>query len=527
MAATSGISTPRPRVASAEESSPPGGQIANIGSSPGAFSPPKAILGRVITEKKFTADGLESLLFDGVRGLDIGVVFVTPQQRTLHFVNEAALKILNHLGFDEEASPAQSLNHLVKGIDWEKNGEVQRIRGLKITVFPPKKPFALLQKVQICQDDEVAVRTFAHDLAPMIGAIKHYRKEPRKVSVCAELALDLINARLNPSDTKRNFKLYDLLSSVITIANPDKSNIKFEIDYQVPAKDLEVFGPFTQLHEILVNLARNAKKHAFNGIETEDDKKITLRVSLVELKPEQGCKLRFEVEDNGIGIDETIKDTIFQPGVSTALGTGNYGLGMSSVADEIGKIEAQLGPIVSRKDVGASARSSTRPGTIFSFDIFLANKKPEPVFTPPPTPRSPSDPILIVEDNEINSIIAEGLFTKKGYTNITTAKTFEDAKKLIESNNYSMIFLDDGLNSGHKGYELIPIIQQVYQGKTPPELFLFSATSDPALMDEYKIRGCHQFLPKPTRLGHIDQHVGTPSPSIEKDAGSAADDDED
>jgi len=80
-----------------------------------------------------------------------------------------------------------------------------------------------------------------------------------------------------------------------------------------------IFGEI-QLRQVLVNLVKNAVR--ILNEQLIENPKIILRSRLVN-----GLR-RIEVEDNGPGIEDCLKEKVFDPFYSTALKTDNMGLGL-------------------------------------------------------------------------------------------------------------------------------------------------------------------------------------------------------
>jgi signal transduction histidine kinase len=68
--------------------------------------------------------------------------------------------------------------------------------------------------------------------------------------------------------------------------------------------NLEVIGDKVILQQILYNLLSNAEKFTFQG-------SITLSVAHEDLSDNQ-IKLKFKISDTGIGIEEDMKEVIFE-----------------------------------------------------------------------------------------------------------------------------------------------------------------------------------------------------------------------
>jgi two-component system sensor histidine kinase/response regulator len=114
--------------------------------------------------------------------------------------------------------------------------------------------------------------------------------------------------------------------------------------------------------------------------------------------------VRFEVRDEGIGMDPDDVQRMFEPfaqaDASTTREFGGTGLGLS--------ISHRLVAAM-----GGTLRATSTPGSgsrfWFALDLDLAPDRPAPV-----APR-----VLVVEDGEINQLIAEGVVEHLGHTVVT------------------------------------------------------------------------------------------------------------
>ena len=106
--------------------------------------------------------------------------------------------------------------------------------------------------------------------------------------------------------------------------NPISVDIKFDLDPSVGMVQL-VTEDFSR---VIINLCQNAfdaMREKLNAVKYSPV--LTLRTKLT------GGKISIEIEDNGPGIPDEIKDKIFQPFFTTKKGTQGTGLGLSITND--------------------------------------------------------------------------------------------------------------------------------------------------------------------------------------------------
>jgi PAS domain S-box-containing protein len=141
-----------------------------------------------------------------------------------------------------------------------------------------------------------------------------------------------------------------------------------------------------RLRQVLTNLVGNAVKFTEEG-------EVVLRVTLDEPKDE-AARVRFEVRDTGIGIDDELKPRLFQSFVqadgSASRRYGGTGLGLA-----ISKRLVSL--------MGGTIDVESRPGrgSTFWFTVRL-ERKSEPAQLKAPSARLAGRRVLVVDDNATN-----------------------------------------------------------------------------------------------------------------------------
>ncbi len=173
---------------------------------------------------------------------------------------------------------------------------------------------------------------------------------------------------------------------------------------------VSVVGDPTRLRQILANLVGNAVKFTDHG-------GVFVRVTTLESEP-GNCRLRFEVEDTGIGIEPEALERIFQPFAqadgSTTRCYGGSGLGLS--------ITRQLVELMGG-EVGGDSRLGL--GSRFWCVVSLRRGVGAPVLeTTPEVSRGAagersletlaSARILLVEDNAVNREVLQAMLATLG-----------------------------------------------------------------------------------------------------------------
>ena len=185
-----------------------------------------------------------------------------------------------------------------------------------------------------------------------------------------------------------------LLRDVATlVVTPDRADeVRVRVSCDVPP----VLADAGHLRQVLLNLAANAVKFTPQG-------EVRLSASVVGLDAAAGdvLRVRVEVTDDGIGIEPDQLDQVFEPfaqaDVSTTRRFGGTGLGLS--------ISRQLVDAM-----GGTLRAESTPGSgsRFWFTLDL-----EPVRRPAPVR------VLVLEDGDVNQLVAEGIVEHLGHTVVT------------------------------------------------------------------------------------------------------------
>jgi signal transduction histidine kinase/CheY-like chemotaxis protein len=204
------------------------------------------------------------------------------------------------------------------------------------------------------------------------------------------------------------------------------------IDDEVP-DGVVTDGP--RLKQVLLNLLSNAVKFTERG-------GIKLRLALQASEP-NAARVRFEVQDSGMGIASDELDGVFQPftqfGGPRARLAGGTGLGLS-ISQRI--TEALGGRIEVSSRVGG--------GSCFWFTLFL------PLAPDTPTRSSDSDfaaldgadriegAVLLVEDNEVNRLIGSEMLRSFGL-DVKLANDGQQALHLLEQHRIDLVLMDIGM----------------------------------------------------------------------------------
>lgn len=230
-----------------------------------------------------------------------------------------------------------------------------------------------------------------------------------------------------------NFSLSKNINSVIELLSPISKEKKIKLLCEIdPQINDYLIGDPTRLSQILINLVGNALKFTEKGY-------IELIVSQ-EKESESNTFIRFTIIDTGIGIPNDKIDSIFesfnQASNETTRRFGGTGLGLTITRK---LIELQGGTL--------TVKSEVAKGSEFSF--LLQYKKTEKGTVEPIKEKKEQlsanflkdIKILLVEDNELNQLLAIKVF-EKWEKEIDIADNGKIAIDKIEKNDYDIILMD-------------------------------------------------------------------------------------
>jgi len=248
--------------------------------------------------------------------------------------------------------------------------------------------------------------------------------------------------------------------------------------------DPAVTGQFNvdpiRLRQILSNLVGNAIKFTEQG-----------RID-VRLRPEGVDKLRFEVEDTGIGISEEDQDHVFkrfaQADETTTRQYGGAGLGLSIC----NKLCALMGG-----SMGVTSTSGS--GSTFQFTIAAA-RVAETETTEPVSNACAGETleVLVVDDQRINLTVASALLNQLGHAT-TTADDPEVALRLTDEKAFDLILMDIQMPLCD-GIELTKRIRASEGPNTTTPVIAFTASTMQEERDRYAREGLNGCLAKPIEM---------------------------
>ncbi|GEQ87124.1 histidine kinase [Patiriisocius marinistellae] len=322
---------------------------------------------------------------------------------------------------------------------------------------------------------------------------EHQKEHLNSLKFSGEYLLSLINNILDLNKLEANKvevektsfnlkkRINDVLVALKKSADDKKTKLVFDFNDSIP----EIFlGDPVKLSQILINLIGNSVKFTQNGVVNVRVKKIDQRGRIV--------KLKFEIEDNGVGISKKKQKSIFETFSQGSLQInrkfGGTGLGLSIVKNLLElmnskiELESQLGKgskfwfnldIEALEDNEIEANNEITKLKIE--DSFFKDKN-----------------VLVVEDNKINQMITKKIL-EKNHMICQVADNGMTAIELVKNNNFDIVLMDIHM-PGISGIEATQKIRLF--DEQLPIIALTAVTIDENL-DTFFKAGFNEIIPKP------------------------------
>lgn len=370
---------------------------------------------------------------------------------------------------------------------------------------------------QAARTQTVFLNTMSHEIRTPMNAIlgltqlvlKHplsddQRQRLDRISSAGQHLLNIINDILNFAKVDGShlelehvsFEPEKLIANTVEMLADDAQKkgltLKVELDAKLPQY---LQGDPTRIGQILLNYLNNAIKFSDSG-------SICVRAHLTQINA-NNLQLYCAVEDQGIGISAQNIQHLFkefkQADASIARRFGGTGLGLA--------ISRKLAQLMSG-DVGAQSQEGH--GSIFWFSVAVSLPDPATeVVSAQHAPQTITPPshfkglrILLVDDNELNRIVAQEMLEGAGFT-VEVAVDGQhaiDCITAVDQQYYSAVLMDimmpvlDGISATKK-------IRQLPQGHNLPIIAL-SAHVSTEYSEDYGAAGMNAYISKP-----IDEHI--------------------
>lgn len=263
----------------------------------------------------------------------------------------------------------------------------------------------------------------------------------------------------------------DIINSLQVNVRKKGNQLNLVFDPLIPSL---ISGDKNRLYQILMNFLGNAIKFTENG-------QVQLILTLAGQNEKESI-IRFEITDNGIGIPKDKQSYIFesftQAKTDISRKYGGTGLGLAITKKLLQMFNSDI--IVD---------STEGEGTTFSFEI--AFSKTAEISASPGHGTEMSvfigKRILVVDDNEINILIAKRILSKWGLEIEAAVNGYEALEKIM-TESFDLIFMDIKM-PGIDGFETTGIVRDIsgdYYKKVP----IIALTASTLKNDHYKFHEC-------------------------------------
>ncbi|HFQ4803716.1 TMAO reductase system sensor histidine kinase/response regulator TorS [Vibrio vulnificus] len=275
------------------------------------------------------------------------------------------------------------------------------------------------------------------------------------------------------------FELHQMVEDTFQLMQSRAAEKSLTFSYHIES-DVNHYwrGDVTRISQVLNNLVGNAIKFTHQGA-------VDIYVSLAL---EQENVVQFEVTDTGIGIAQQEQATLFDAFTQASGGqkaAGGTGLGLA-ISRRI--IQAMGGQMEMASEEGEGSRFW------FTVPLTLCDAV-EPVICPLETENRQAT-ILLVEDNAVNRIVAEGFLSSLGHT-VVMAEDGAEAQMLFEQQLFDIALVDINLPDCN-GTDLIRRLkQQEHSSERKTPMVAVSAHVFNEEVESYLASGFDGFLAKP------------------------------
>jgi two-component system sensor histidine kinase RpfC len=265
-------------------------------------------------------------------------------------------------------------------------------------------------------------------------------------------------------------------------------------------------GDAHYLSSVLLNLGGNAVKFTEQG-------RVDISLKLLE-ETAKTYRLRFDVQDTGIGIPPELHDKIFDPFYQVSSGAtrkfGGTGLGTSIARQIINLMGGEL-----------HLESQPNVGSLFWFELEIPKAEVTPATVQAerePLPRMVRGKRVLVADDNMTNLILITELLKKDHHDVVTARTGFEALEYLNVMAFDVVFLDFNMADmdGAQVFELY----RFGKVQTAPTFFITADTTRKT-MERLREIGAAGVLHKPitfeklrTALSHLFADEAAAEPTI-------------
>ena len=399
------------------------------------------------------------------------------------------VEINNHL-FDLEGKP--TILSTVRDITERKHAEKEK---------------ALLESRLIQSQKMEAIGTLAggvaHDFNNILTALMGYasllqakmeESDPKRTYVkqiltlserAAEVTKSLLTFGRKQRISCKPFKINDTIRETVNLLTR-LLNEDIIVKVALSTKNPTIMADRTQIHQVLINLATNARDAMPEG------GTFSIRTQVVSLSDKfrkthgyggSGTYVLITAADTGIGMDEATKARIFEPFFTTKEVGKGTGLGLASV---YGIVMEQKGHIAVDSEPGH--------GTTFRIHFPVVQDTQDGMSLQNGEIRGGNDTILIVEDNpDVRGLVTEVL-QERGYTTLEAADGEGAVRVFMENNDKIDLVIIDVVLPKKNGRE---VYEEIIKTNPNIKTLFTSGHTDDIILEKGIEDGSFEFIAKP------------------------------
>ena len=337
-----------------------------------------------------------------------------------------------------------------------------------------------------------------HDYLRLLGeSAEHLLTVLNDVLTTARLGAGKLQAESTP------FSPEELLRGCAALLRPRAREKELRLRVDMPTALPRVLGDPHRLRQVLLNLVSNAIKFTETG-QVRLSGRLVAGPAGSEL-PDGTVWLRFTVQDTGVGIAPKVLDKIFEPFAQAAASTdreyGGSGLGLS-ISE--GLVQLMGGTLRVCSEQGAGSSFS------FTLPLLLSAAETAPASTPatPDAVALEAGRLLLVEDNLVNSLLAETVLRNWGWQ-VTTAASGPAAIKLFEHRQFDIVLMDiqmPGMD-GETAARALQAHPDIARAATP--IIALTARAQTGEAERLQAAGFAGYLAKPYREEQLLETIRT------------------
>ena len=343
-----------------------------------------------------------------------------------------------------------------------------------------------------------AIVGFSQSLEEEEGIPESAREEIKDIISASDSLLEIVNGILDISKIEANkleivnteYNIYDVLNNLaaLTKARLGEKPLELRIRFD-PNIPPVLYGDYTRLKQIILNLLTNAVKYTKQGY-------VEFKVNSIQ---KNGiCRLIISVEDSGIGIKSENINKLFSKferfDLDKNITIEGTGLGLA-ITKRL--VDLMHGKIVVQSVYGKGSRFTV------AVDQRIVNKEVvQQVEIKEEFTDLTGKKILVVDDNKLNLKVASKLLEKYHATISTSDSGFEAIERINNGETYDLILMDDMMPK-MSGTETLQKLKQIPNFHIP--VVALTANAIAGMREKYIQLGFNDYLSKPIEKQELNK----------------------